>query len=157
VVTTLTFYHPNVSKDSQLLNLLLKRYEKVHLWIQGIEDYDYLQSLDVDKRDIVLIPPSVTAFNNLLDTHPNIEYAGTRLHAGIRAIQKGRRTMIVAVDNRAIEISRTTGLPVISRENVEQLLDFTDRPYVTNVVVPMAAINQWKESLVKFNASIGSK
>src|ERR1700712_2789970 len=57
VVTTLTFYKPNVAHDQKLINTLIRNYEEVHLWIQGIEDYAYLKSLNIDEKSVKLIPP----------------------------------------------------------------------------------------------------
>jgi polysaccharide pyruvyl transferase WcaK-like protein len=51
----------------------------------------------------------------------DIDYVGTRLHAGIRALQKGRRALIISVDNRATEIGRDTHLPIVERKNMSCL------------------------------------
>ena len=51
--------------------------------------------------------PTLEAFDNLLESEIDLDYIGTRLHAGIRAIQKKRRSIIIGVDNRALEMQKT--------------------------------------------------
>lgn len=146
VVTTLTFYKADPLLDKRMLQILVENYEVVYLWVQGIEDVSYLKSIYPDFAKIRLVSPSVEAFSKILED-PSVEYLGTRLHAGVRAIQKGLRTLIVAVDNRAVEIGRDTNLNVIKRENIEEMLNFIDLPYRTNVILPEKKIQEWKGSL----------
>jgi hypothetical protein len=40
------------------------------------------------------------------------------LAAGRRALQRGRRSLIVAIDNRAREMSRDFGVPTVGRAEV---------------------------------------
>ena len=49
----------------------------------------------------------------------NIDYVGTRLHAGIRALQHKKRTIIIGIDNRAIEKAKDFNLTVIDRKNIK--------------------------------------
>jgi polysaccharide pyruvyl transferase WcaK-like protein len=148
VITTLTFYKRNVELDFKLLDILLRNYENVHLWIQGIEDLDYLKEILPDYERVKLVAPTMEAYNNLLD-QDDVEYLGTRLHAGVRAIQKGKRALIVAVDNRAIEISKDTNLNVIDRNDVELVNDFINNEYVTDINLPIDNINAWKAQFAK--------
>ncbi len=148
VLTTLTFYKANEKSDTELLNILLDNYDVVHLWIQGLRDFDYLQKLDIDSKRISLIPPSLEAFNKALDK-PDLEYIGTRLHAGIRALQKGKRTMILAVDNRALEISKDTNLNVIPVVKVDAVKSYITEEYVTKINLPETEIKRWKEQFSK--------
>jgi hypothetical protein len=43
----------------------------------------------------------------------DVDFVGARLHGGIRALQRGRRTLTIALDNRAREIAGDTGMPVV--------------------------------------------
>ena len=47
------------------------------------------------------------------------DYVGTRLHAGILALNYRKRTLIIAVDNRAAEMKTDINLPVIARGDLE--------------------------------------
>jgi hypothetical protein len=148
VITTLTFYHKNEELDKKLLEILALNYDKVYLWVQGINDIDYLHSIYKQSKSIILVNPSLNAFDEILKD-PNIEYLGTRLHAGIRALQKGKRSQIVAVDNRAFEISKDTNLNVVKRENVEDILNFINKSYTTKILLPIENIAKWKKQLIK--------
>jgi polysaccharide pyruvyl transferase WcaK-like protein len=143
VVTTLTDYYKSREHDGRLLATLLDLYEGVYCWIQGAGDLDYIQSFDAYRDRITLIPPKLAKYDHILDT-VNCDYIGTRLHAGIRAIQRKRRTLILAVDNRATEISRDTGLNVLPRNEVSRLEAFVQGPYVTSLNIPFSAIARWK-------------
>ena len=146
VITTLTFYHKNPELDRKLIEILVDSYHNVYLWVQGINDIDYLASIYKDYTKIKLVGPSLKAYDQIL-LNEDIEYLGTRLHAGIRAIQKGKRAQIVAVDNRAIEISKDTNLNVIKRENIENITNFIEKEYKTEIHLPISHINEWKKSL----------
>lgn len=147
VITTLTFYHKNEKLDSKLLEILTLNYEKVYMWVQGINDIDYLKTIYKGNKSIILVNPSLTAFDEILKDS-NVEYLGTRLHAGIRALQRGKRTQIVAVDNRAYEISKDTNLNVVKRENIEEVLNFINNSYTTEISLPLENISKWKEQFI---------
>lgn len=144
VITTLTFYKKDVVRDKAMLDYLIGHYETVYLWVQGMGDIAYLEEIGTDASKITLVPPTVEAFNNILENE-DVDYLGTRLHAGIRALQKGRRTLIVAVDNRAYEISKDTNLNVIKRENVRDCLRFIQEDYATALLIPVTEIHLWKQ------------
>jgi polysaccharide pyruvyl transferase WcaK-like protein len=48
----------------------------------------------------------------------DVDCVGTRLHAGIRALQRKRRAIILGVDNRAEEMGHDFDLPVVARGKV---------------------------------------
>lgn len=146
VVTTLTFYHKNAELDFRMLEILSKNYKKVHLWIQGMDDLQYYNEIKSGLNNIELLPPTLEAFDKFL-LNTNIDYVGTRLHAGIRALQNNVRTLILAVDNRAFEIGRDVNLNVIKRENVEESLRFISNEYITEIKLPLDNIERWKKSL----------
>lgn len=152
VVTTLTFYNEDLKLDKRMLDILVKKYDNVYLWVQGLNDLAYLDRIYPNKMEIHLISPGLEKFDELLCG--SIDYIGTRLHAGARALQKGNRAMILAVDNRAIEIAKDTNLNVIPRENVEQLSDFIDGSYITDINLPLENIAKWKSNLPFQNFSI---
>jgi polysaccharide pyruvyl transferase WcaK-like protein len=149
VVTTLTFYHANEDQDYRMLKLLDENYEKVYLWIQGMNDYHYYNKINKGFKNIEFVQPTIEAYNKILD-RPDIDYLGTRLHAGVRALQRGVRTLILAVDNRALEIGKDVNLNVIKRENIEQALEFINNEYVTEIKLPTENINMFKNSLKSY-------
>ncbi|MFS4416953.1 polysaccharide pyruvyl transferase family protein [Maribacter sp. 2307ULW6-5] len=146
VITTLTFYHQNKVEDYRMLELLEENYEKVYLWLQSTNDHHYYNELNKGFKKIEFVPPTVEAYNSILD-NADIDYIGTRLHAGVRALQKGLRTLILAVDNRAFEIGRDVNLNVVKRENVDRAIDFINNEYRTEIKLPTQNINKFLKTL----------
>ena len=59
-------------------------------------DLDYLASLNVDiSNKLELIPPSLKDFDKYLAQMSPVDYVGTRLHAGIRAIQFKEQSLLI--------------------------------------------------------------
>lgn len=119
VVTTLTDYKRDPVGDRKMLAHLLDRYPTVYLWPQSPNDARYARSLGFDRLEV--LPADLAAFDELLTTESSLEFCGTRLHAGVRALQKQRRTTIIGVDNRARELAASTGLPVVSSSEIDDL------------------------------------
>lgn len=140
---TFTDYNMSRATDERLLDMLLDSYENMYYWIQGIGDLGYIQSFHKHKGRITLIPPKLKKYDELLETE-DCDYVGTRLHAGIRAIQKKKRTLILAVDNRATEIAKDVNLNVKKREDILGVKDFISGYYETKLQIPFGEINRWK-------------
>lgn len=145
VVFTLTDYNKNHLRDSELIQLLLDNYEKVYFWIQGVGDKNYIDELGISlSSKIKFINPNLKDYNYLLRNN-DLDYIGTRLHAGIRAIQYGKRSLIISIDNRAKEISNDIGLMVVNRENeFEKVKIFINSNTPTDLNIPINNINRWK-------------
>lgn len=143
VVTTLTNYNKNPQSDKAFLDVLLRSYEKVYVWLQAIEDYSYTKSLLNNPR-IHFVAPTLSEYDLLLN-NVDVEYVGTRLHGGIRALNSRKRSIILAVDNRATEISRDTNLMVLQRDEDHQKLEtIINSEFETSIVLPEKNINKWK-------------
>lgn len=111
-VFTFTSYNPDRNHDPELISRLCAKYEMVHIWPQGSDDQKNVQKMNLP-RNAHLLPRGIESLDDALVDR---DYIGTRLHAGIRAAQLGRPSLVVAVDNRAVEIGRDTGFPVVQRE-----------------------------------------
>lgn len=143
VITTLTDYDRDYDRDRRMIEILRGHYDQVYVWIQGMEDESYLKEL-IDLSTVQVIPRSLEAYNQALKMG-DVDYVGTRLHAGIHAMNQGIRTLILAVDNRAIEMGRDFQLPVIKRENLEEELEnMITSSWKTKVQLPMEQIEAWK-------------
>ena len=127
----------------QLINILKTNYKHVFIWLQSLADYDYLQRIDLlDQVEIVM--PTLDEYDRVLEEY-DIDYIGTRLHGGIRALNHKKRSCILSVDNRANEIAKDTNLPVINREKVEaELEDWIQSEQETMIKLPQENINRWK-------------
>lgn len=144
VVTTITDYSRSPNDDIQMIKTLLKQYDNVYLWLQGFDDFSYLESLGVLANDnLHLVSPRLESYERLLETH-SLDYIGTRLHAGIKAIQHGKRALILGVDNRAREIAKDINLNVAPRSDTASIDRFIENPYRTVIKIPSSAIHEWR-------------
>jgi polysaccharide pyruvyl transferase WcaK-like protein len=144
VVFTLTDYNQDPIADRTLITNLIANYDKVHFWPQGTGDSAYFDTLMEEiKGHVFLLDPNLTALNTILSLE-NIDYIGTRLHAGIRALQLKVRTIIIGIDNRANEKSKDFNLLVIERKDINHLNDVINSSFETKIVLPMNNIIKWK-------------
>jgi polysaccharide pyruvyl transferase WcaK-like protein len=141
VVFAVTYYRPAPAEDRRLFEMLKRHYERVYFWPQQAQDIPYFQELGVD--GFTPIAPDVAEYDRLL-AEQDVDFVGARLHGGIRALQHGRRTLVIPVDNRATEIGRSTSLPVISRDDPATIERWISNPQPTRIVMPWDAIDRWK-------------
>ena len=148
VITTLTDYARDHDRDRKMIDILRELYDEVYVWIQGVEDEEYLREL-TDVSDLRIIPRSLEAYTAALQTE-DMDYVGTRLHAGIHAMNLGIRSIILAVDNRAIEMGRDFHLPVICREDLEEkMLPMIHSRWQTAIELPTEKIAAWKNQFLR--------
>lgn len=149
LVLTLTDYARNPLEDAAFVRLALDRYDPVFFWPQGREDLEYIQSLSVGLSRLTVLPRGIGSLDATIQGRA-ASYIGTRLHAGIRAIQLGAPALVIAVDNRATEISRDTGLPTVERR-IESLIDALERTHVDEfrLSIPLEKISSWRDHWVR--------
>lgn len=144
VICTVTDYSRDPKNDSAMLDILLASYNEVFLWLQGREDLAYIRELGYADK-LTLVESTLEAYDAVL-ARTDLDYVGTRLHAGIRALGKGRRSLIVSIDNRAECISADTGLPTIRREDIPiALKERLEAEFETKITLPWENIRRWKE------------
>lgn len=141
VIFTLTDYSINPKRDNYLLFILKNKYQEVYFWPQGYNDYSYFKTLN-NIKDIQVVEPCLASYDALLE-RGNIDYIGTRLHGGIRALQKGIRTLIIGIDNRALELHNDFNLPVLKQDNIEQLPFMIDNTIEVNIHLPTQNISNF--------------
>lgn len=147
VVFTLTDYDKDYKNDKLLVETLQECYSKVYFWPQGAGDLQYLNEMNLP--NIEIIPPRLPDYDALL-RGGDIDFVGTRLHGGIRALQYGNRTLIIAFDNRAIEKAKDFNLPIIYRNNIAgDLKNMLCNNYSINLKINEREINQWKKQFIK--------
>jgi hypothetical protein len=62
----------------------------------------------------------------------------------VRGLQRGRRALIIEVDNRAVEIARDTGLVTTSREQRERIRSWIAGSAPLKITMPWGEIARWK-------------
>jgi hypothetical protein len=143
---TLNAFHKS-EVDTLFAGIIKKTYQKFYIWPQSIEDIPY--ALELFGSDATIVSPSLAAFDELLENNVDLDYVGFRLHGGIRALQRGRRTLIVSVDNRATEIARDTNLPVIANHEIAgDLEDRLRAVWPTEIKIRLSAIAAWRNQFL---------
>ena len=145
-VFTLTDYRQNLKYDQKLIDELNKNYENVYFWPQGSGDYDYLCQLK-NTADVIVISPDLASLEEVLN-NCEVDYIGTRLHAGIFAMQHRVRSFILGVDNRSRDMAQTFGINCISRKELDKFNAIIDREYETKVNIHTNEIEMWKSQFI---------
>lgn len=148
VIFTVTAVMHDPEHDKSMIKILQNKYNQLYFWPQADEDLDYLKNI-CDTSKITILDRTLKAYTDLLQKE-EIDYVGSRLHGGIHALHHHRRTIIIAVDNRAIEMARETNLPVIkSSETNSKLAQMIDNEWVTDIKLNNDTAEKWKEALIK--------
>ncbi len=120
----ITDYYTNPLEDQRFLKLVLNHFGgTVFLFPQGAGDVDYFHKLPVflkNSRRFQILDHSLDALETFLRSH-RVTYIGTRLHGGIVAMNHGIPALILGVDNRASEMSKDFGLPVVKRSDISSI------------------------------------
>ncbi|UYG17269.1 polysaccharide pyruvyl transferase family protein [Brachybacterium huguangmaarense] len=155
VVTTVTDYDRDPARDLQMLRTLEGSYDRVRLWPQGYGDAEYASLLSAEGAEVELLAPTIEAFDQALVE--DADFVGTRLHAGIRALQLGVRSIVVAIDNRAVEKHRDFGLPILMRHDIGGLAELVECDFDTSIHMPLDAIEYWKSQFSTNAPSLDSR
>jgi hypothetical protein len=146
VILTLTDYNKSYIHDKYFIELLLKKYNKCFFWPQGIGDLDYLSELGFTEN-FEILDRSLSSYDECLINYSAV-MVGTRLHAGIRALQKGNSALILSVDNRAIEIKKDINLPVVSRFNLTEIKNILSQELEIMIKSKKTEITLYKELFI---------
>lgn len=178
VLVMLTDYKKEPELDKKLLELVLTKYKKVFVWPQGGGDMNYVLNLISDmglpvavlgaaRQDfssiaadtmfpVIMINRSLAAFEEFLSSQVAFDYIGTRLHGGIKCLIARKRSLILEIDNRAKEISLSTGLPTSQRADFSYINQWIDGPSSTNIRIDVDSINSWKSQFMQFGVKANS-
>lgn len=143
VVFTLTAASSPLLSDQQLIDILKKNYKEIFFWVQGDKDYDYFQKFqNID--GIQIVPPTKDAYEKVLNLD-DIDYVGTRLHAGVYAMRHSKRSIIIVIDERAREINKSNNLVCMERDKVATDLEpLINSSFHTDIKMPLDAIDKWR-------------
>ena len=148
VVVTVTDYNRDYIKDKKMFDILEKNYNKIVIFPQSFADIDYVEELigKTDKNKYEWLAPNLESYDEFLNNN-SCDYVGTRLHGGIRALQKLKRTFIIGIDNRALEM-KEINLPIINRENIEILEEKINKDERLNLKINIKKIMEWKNQFI---------
>lgn len=147
VIMTITDYRNDkeyMIAYKNMIEILCRNYKTVKMWIQSSGDIELLNNLKLSSREkIQFISPNLEDYDSELEN--DVDYVGTRLHAGIRALQHQKRVLVIEIDNRAREIAKDTNLNTLSYKNLDQLEEKINNDMVMNLTIPFEEINRWKQ------------
>jgi polysaccharide pyruvyl transferase WcaK-like protein len=151
VIFTLT---PDVTRkpiheDQLLIDVLKRNYKNVYYWIQGEHDLEYFRGFKNTEK-IKIVPPSLEEYEAVLNK--DVDYIGTRLHGGIYAMRFKKRSIIIAIDERARGMSESYNLNLVDRNNLSQLEKMINSDIITNVNVNFEIVKTWLKQF-KLNKS----
>jgi len=145
-IFALTDYAKHPESDGELIRSLKATYgSKLLFWPQGKGDLRYARSLGYDGP---AIDENLDALLKVLSSGTKFDYIGTRLHAGVLCLEHRVRTMIIAIDNRATEIGRDTGLPTVTRGDSAKIHEWLRESGHLPIILPFDNIFSWKQSLL---------
>ncbi|MGD0267956.1 MAG: polysaccharide pyruvyl transferase family protein [Candidatus Sulfotelmatobacter sp.] len=144
VLFTLTAYRCDPTADRAMIDILRKHYETLHFFPQMHGDYAYFQDLNIP--GVRVIGPNLRSYDEFL-ANEDVDYVGSRLHGGIRALQFKKRTLVIGIDHRSAEIANDTGLPVLRRTEMKELEVWVNGNVPTRINLPTDNITNWKANL----------
>ena len=139
VIFTLTDYCKDKKNDQKLIDILEKNYDEIYYWVQGSEDYEYIMSFNKIKNIKIIF--SLKDYEKLL-CGGNIDYVGTRLHAGIYAMQHNIRSIIISIDNRTKDMKLNYNLIKLDKNKIELLDDMINSEFETKINIDISKINK---------------
>jgi polysaccharide pyruvyl transferase WcaK-like protein len=153
---TLTDYSKDYSKDIQLIKIIVENTNnRIYFFPQGANDEEYLKLLiknnNLFKDKIQILDRSYQSLIYFLNNN-KINYIGTRLHAGILCYQFENPNLIIAIDNRAREISKDINLNTCDRVNLESIMDWLhNKVQIRKLAIPYDSIAKWKSQFSLFS------
>ena len=148
VIFTLTDYNIDIKSDSVLLNILLKYYNKLIFFPQGRNDFEYLRSLEIfqkNKKRFHILEHNIDIYLNILETNSgSVDFIGTRLHGGIKCMDYKIQSLVIAIDNRALEMGKNINLPIAPRNNHSDIINWIQGKKSSGIVIlPKENIKKW--------------
>lgn len=147
-VFTLTSYNADMERDKNMIEIIDRNYDDVYFFPQCIEDIKYLNIL-IPNHKYKMVSPNLASYKEFLEKG-DVDYIGNRLHGGIFAIQNKIRSIIVAIDYRAIEMNKNYKFPCIKREDVNDELEILiNKNWKTQILgVDFYLVDKWKRQFL---------
>ncbi len=155
VLFMLTDYNKDIENDEALIKKILSlNQDKIYFFPQGLKDTQYLHSLPIykqNKNKFSILKHEVSDFYNLINSI-KFNYIGTRLHGGIKCLQHENPSLIIAIDYRIREMSKSINLAITERSDINRITEWASGSFVPGSLnLPVENIRIWKE---QFNLKI---
>jgi len=151
ILFMLTSYNQDTILDNHLLEIILEAgMDELYFFPQSLNDTSYLQHLEVYQKNqekFILLPHDLTHLTELLSS-VRLNYIGSRLHGGIYCMKHIQPSLILSVDNRALEMKKSINLNITERNDFETVKKWITGEFVpTPVQLPLKEIETWKHSV----------
>jgi polysaccharide pyruvyl transferase WcaK-like protein len=142
---TLTDYRKSKKLDQIAIDLARNTCKDIYFWVQGSKDLEYLNSFKHNFKilDIELIELELFIKNNV----SRLVYFGTRLHCGILCMEYKVPSLIIKVDNRAEEMSKSLNLPLIDRDTISEVKTIKPLFKTGPELILTEKILEWRKSI----------
>lgn len=131
-------------EDQIMVDILKKNYNQIFFWVQGDQDFEYFRTLN-NITGINVVDPSVEEYSKLL-SEDDLDYVGTRLHGGVYAMRHRKRSIIIAIDERARAINESNHLNCLEKKDVPKKLEtMIQSAFETKITMPFDKISMWKQ------------
>lgn len=149
-ILTLTAHRRDLGRDLRIVDWALRTFNKVYFWPQQLGDIDYFDSLVESNERLLLVERlgfSLEALDNTLASSKVTHSIGTRLHGNLYSLNHNIIPIIVAIDNRAEELCKSSEIPFIKRNNVSSsnLDEFFQNLDSIKCVIPKNKIDEYKK------------
>ena len=144
VLFTLTGYRSDPSFDRAMIETLKRHYQTLHFFPQMHGDLEYFREMNIE--GVRVVGSNLRSYDEFL-ANEDVDYVGSRLHGGIRALQFKKRTLVIGIDHRSAEIANDTGLPVLRRTQIKDLPAWVNGCVATKITLPTENITCWKANL----------
>jgi polysaccharide pyruvyl transferase WcaK-like protein len=146
VLITLTDYNKNINYDIIFLTKIFSLYKRIFFIPCSRSDLIYfeflLKKINVNKEKVTILKSKLELIVELKKSI-QFDYIGTRLHIGIFCLNLNIPTKIISIDNRAFEIHKDTNIPIIKREEIENIYDEIISCGFLKITLPRNNIKLW--------------
>lgn len=148
----LTGYTANEEADNKLIQLILNTgVAEIFFFPQSSGDADYLKTLAAYKKNsslFTILGHDLVELYSLLGS-VKLNYIGNRLHGGIKCLSQGHPSLIIGIDNRAIEMGKSINLEVVKRNDEENLQEWLNNEGPARTIkLPVEEIENWKKQFM---------
>lgn len=150
-IFALTDYQQDPVRDNKLIKELTDHFEELCFFPQGLNDTNYIKQLDnylKYQKSITILPRTLKYLQDILNKD-EYTYIGTRLHLGIFFMNKGIKSLIIGIDNRAVEMKKSVNLPVILPSELHLITTWINGEKLFGKLhLPFENISKWKNQFI---------
>lgn len=131
--------------EREVVEHLRRNYKNLYYWPQSMGDLNLLKDSG-EYHDVTVLDSTLKAYDEFLKS-TDTDYVGMRLHGGIHALNKGKRTIILGSGERAQIFYKDINLPVLDLRKRDSLKDIINGHWKTEVHTNLDNRKRWLQWL----------